>query len=596
MEYPQYIVPCPEGVMEHQFEVKKDQTDSYGRMRSSDLARQMEKITEKHLASFGLDYNSLREEGKAWVISWTSIDIRALPREGEKVILRMWPGKNKAVMYKREYCFYSENGEPLVSASSLFLLMDLNTRSVAAPTEKTKQIPVITIPGEAKPPKMHEELAELLPKQIMRKVLPAEIDKNGHMNNTCYLDWADDIRKLESCEEKIPTRIWVQYSREMQEGQAAELHYDVSDEQLCLIGSSDEGEYFSIKMQLEKEIGNIGKEKNMSFIETIIEKAKGNKQKIAVPEFKNEYMMKAAIKANADGIAEIVIVGDPVQIKETANSFGLDLTGIRIADITDEGYKSELLERYDAMPTKVMPKKFVEKRIKDPLYLATLMEAVGEVDATIAGVDTTTYEFVLAANSIIGLEPGCPSASGSLIMEIEGYTGEQGNIFACSDGAVCIEPNTEQHAYIAIGACETFEAVTGEKARCAFLSYSTDGSGGSSEPVKRVRAALELAQKTRPDLAIDGEFQADAAIDARVGMKKVKRESEVAGKANVLIFPDAAACNIATKLVQRLGGATVFGPLYQGFRKPILDCSRSDTDDILYNDMALLSVLAAAKK
>lgn len=336
----------------------------------------------------------------------------------------------------------------------------------------------------------------------------------------------------------------------------------------------------------------------MSFIDSILTKAKANKQKIAVPEYKNEYMMKAAVKANADGIADIVIVGCPDDVKAAAEKFGLDLTGVTIADASDENYKASLLEKYDTMPEKVMPKKFVEKRIKDPLYLATLMEAVGEVDATIAGVDTTTYEFVLAGNSIIGLEKGCPSASGTLIMEVEGWNGEQGNIFACSDGAVCIEPTIEQHAYIAIGACETFEAVTGEKARCAFLSYSTDGSGGSSDPVKKVRAAVTLAQQTRPDLLIDGEFQSDAAIDARVGAKKVKRPSEVAGKANVLIFPDAAACNIGTKLVQRLGGAnvTVFGPLYQGFRKPILDCSRSDTDDILYNDMALLSVLAAAKK
>lgn len=333
----------------------------------------------------------------------------------------------------------------------------------------------------------------------------------------------------------------------------------------------------------------------MSFIDSIMEKAKADKRKIAVPESHNEYMMKAAVKANKDGIADIVIVGEPEEVRKTAEGFGLDLTGIAIADVTDESYKAALLDRYDAMPEKVMPKKFVEKRIKDSLYLATLMEAVGEVDATIAGVDTTTYEFVLAANSIIGLEKGCPSASGTLIMEIDGWKGEQGNVFACSDGAVCIEPTIEQHAYIAIGSCDTFEAVTGGKARCAFLSYSTDGSGGSSEPVKKVRAAVELAQKTRPDLAIDGEFQADAAIDARVGAKKVKRESEVAGKANVLIFPDAAACNICTKMVQRLGGATVFGPLYQGFRKPILDCSRSDTDDILYNDMALLGVLAAAK-
>lgn len=334
----------------------------------------------------------------------------------------------------------------------------------------------------------------------------------------------------------------------------------------------------------------------MSFIDTVIEKAKKDKQTIAIPEYSNEYMMKAAVKANEDQIANILFVGDVEEIKESAEKFGVDISGIAIADINDETYKENLLNRYDAMPKKVMPKKFIEKRIKDPLYLATLIEAVGDADGTLAGVDTTTYEFVLAANCIIGMDPGCPTASGLLIMEIDGFEGKQGNVFGCSDGAVCIEPTVEQHASIAIASCQTFKAVTAIEPRCAFLSYSTDGSGGSSEPVKKVRAAVELAQEQRPDLKIDGEFQADASVDARIGEKKVKRPSEVAGQANVLIFPDAAACNIGTKLVQRLGGATVFGPLYQGFRKPILDCSRSDTDDILYNDIALLSVLAAAQK
>ena len=117
-----------------------------------------------------------------------------------------------------------------------------------------------------------------------------------------------------------------------------------------------------------------------------------------------------------------------------------------------------------------------------------------------------------------------------------------------------------------------------------------------SEPVKKVRAAVELAKQQRPDLKIDGEFQADAAIIKWVGEKKVKRESEVAGQANVLIFPDASACNIGSKLAQWLSGAKPYGPLYQGFRKPILDCSRSDTDETLFNDIALLSLLAKYKK
>ena len=333
----------------------------------------------------------------------------------------------------------------------------------------------------------------------------------------------------------------------------------------------------------------------MSFIDSIYEKAKNHKQIIAVPEYENEYMMKAAVKAFQDGIADILFVGPADQIKEKAAEFHLDITGISIADSNDEAYKEALLERYQALPEKVMPKSFVAKRIKDPLYLATLIEAVGDAAGTIAGVDTTTYEFVLAANSIIGMDKGIPTASGLLIVELEDFDGKQGNCIGMSDGAVCIEPTIEQHASIAIASCETFEAVTGQEARCAFLSFSTDGSGGSSEPVRKVRAAVELAQKQRPDLKIDGEFQADAAIDARVGAKKVKRESDVAGQANVLIFPDAAGCNIASKLVIRLARSKQYGPLYQGYRLPILDCSRSDTDETLYNDIALLSVLATYK-
>ena len=333
----------------------------------------------------------------------------------------------------------------------------------------------------------------------------------------------------------------------------------------------------------------------MSFIDSIYEKAKATKRTLGVPEYDNQYMIKAAIKAQADGICNILLVGNAEDIKASAEKNGVDISGLKIADMADEEYKQSLLDRYAESPNKVMSRKFVEKRLNHPLYMATLLEAVGETDATIAGVDTTTYEFVLAANSILGLDKGCITASGLLIVETHEFEGQPSRCFGMGDGAVCIDPTIEQHASIAIASCETFQAVTGLEPKCAFLSYSTDGSGGDSAHVKKVRAAVQLAQEQRPDLKIDGEFQTDAAIDPRVGAKKVKRESAVAGQANVLIFHDAAAANSGTKLLQRLGGATVYGPLYQGFRLPILDCSRSDTDDILYNDMALLSVLATAK-
>ena len=334
----------------------------------------------------------------------------------------------------------------------------------------------------------------------------------------------------------------------------------------------------------------------MTFIESIYEKAKANKKTIAVPESTNEVMQKASAKIQADGIAEIILVGDPVAIYAKAEELGLDISSIRIVDSADEDYKNALLDKYEASPYKVMGRKFIEKRIGAPVYLATLMEAVGEVDATIAGIDTTTYEFVLAANSIIGMAPGCVTASGLQILELEEFQGEKDKFIGISDGAINVEPTVEQHAGIAIASCDTFEAITGIEPKCAFLSYSTDGSGGMSAPVKKVRDAVALAQSLRPDLKIDGEFQFDAALIPAVGKKKVKRPSEVAGEANVLITPDASCCNICGKAIQFTSICRSYGPLYQGFRLPILDCSRGMDEIIAYDNIALLCVQAGFKK
>ena len=330
----------------------------------------------------------------------------------------------------------------------------------------------------------------------------------------------------------------------------------------------------------------------MAFIDTIYEKAKANKKTVAVPESTNEVMLKASAKIQTDGIADIVLVGDSAAIQEKAEELGLDIASIRIVDVEDEAYKTALLDKYAESPFKVIGRKFVEKRIGDPVYLATLMEAVGEVDATIAGIDTTTYEFVLAANSIIGMQPGCVTASGLQILELEEFQGEKDKFIGISDGAINVEPTIEQHAGIAVASCDTFRAITGIEPKCAFLSYSTDGSGGMSAPVKKVRDAVALAQQLRPDLKIDGEFQFDAALLPAVGKKKVKRPSEVAGEANVLITPDASCCNICGKAIQFSAKCRSYGPLYQGFRLPILDCSRGMDEIIAYDNIAMLCVQA----
>lgn len=332
----------------------------------------------------------------------------------------------------------------------------------------------------------------------------------------------------------------------------------------------------------------------MGFIDTIYEKAKQNKKRVVIPESSNASMMRSAVKAAADGIADIIFVGDANVILQVAAENNIDLSGVDIVDVADVTYQEQLVERYGALPKKVLSKKYVAKRIRQPLYLALVMEAVGDADCTFGGLDTTTTEFVMAASGILGMAEGCVAASGLLLMEIDGWDGAQGSLFGMSDGAINTEPTSEQLASIAMSCCDTFTTLTGKESRCAMLSYSTDGSGDSPS-VFRVREALKIAQEKRPELLIDGEFQADAAINARVGAKKVKRESAVAGQANVLIFPDAAACNIGTKLIQQFAPGNSYGPIYQGFGKPVLDCSRGDTEDRIYNNIAFCSVMGASE-
>jgi phosphate acetyltransferase len=329
----------------------------------------------------------------------------------------------------------------------------------------------------------------------------------------------------------------------------------------------------------------------MSLIDSIYDKARQHRQRVAIPECTNEIMMRAAARAAKAGIADIVFVGDRSEINAVARKCGIDLSAVTIAEIGDETCRERLIERYAELPNKVMGKKSVARRMVEPLYMSMVMEAVGDVDCTFGGLDTTTYEFILAASGIIGLAEGVTTPSAFIMLEIEGFEGEQGNCFGMADGGVCLEPTSEQLASIAISCCETFAALMGRDARCAMLSHSTCGSGDGPS-VDRVRAAVEMVKAQRPDLMIDGEFQADAAISERVAAKKVNRPSEVAGRADVLIFPDVAACNIGSKLVQLLAKSRSYGPLYQGFRLPVLDCSRGDTEERIYDNIALCSVLA----
>lgn len=246
-----YTKTCPEGVYEAEFKVTKEMTAGNEKMQPGDFARELEKITEAHLRSFGMNRKSLLEEKKIWVISWNDIRISRLPKVGETVILRVWAGKKRAGMFSRFYGCYSAQGEALAGASSFFTLIDAETRTIAAPTEKIEQIPVVSLANEGKLPKMIQVFPENFAQQTERVVAPDEIDKNGHLNNTHYIDWAEDVVKDACGEERMPTSVWIRYEKELLVNETVTLKYTMEKDKLYLQGFRGEELSFSVILSYE---------------------------------------------------------------------------------------------------------------------------------------------------------------------------------------------------------------------------------------------------------------------------------------------------------------------------------------------------------
>ena len=327
----------------------------------------------------------------------------------------------------------------------------------------------------------------------------------------------------------------------------------------------------------------------------IFAKAKANPKRVAFPEANNIKMLAAMQEVASQGYAETVVVGNIEEVKKLVKENNIDDSKFKYIDNLDEKYSNDVLQRYLKLPNIIFGEKSLLRRMKDPLNFALMMEAVGDVDVTFAGINSSTGEVIYAAQTLIGLEDNLDTISSIGIAEMPNYTFSYGsNIIAVGDCAVCTNPSASELASIAIAACDTMKAVTGYEPRCAMLSYSTCGSG-SGELVDKVTSAIKKKKKKRPDLKIDGEFQLDSAIVPEVATKKVKRESEVAGKANILIFPDLNAGNIGVKLIQRFGGANAYGPLLQGFKKICCDCSRGAPISEMVGNIAI-SVVRAGEK
>lgn len=333
----------------------------------------------------------------------------------------------------------------------------------------------------------------------------------------------------------------------------------------------------------------------MSVIDQIFEKAKLNPQKVVFPEALNEKMMQAAFEAGNEGYIYPILVGNKAEIEQAVKERGYDLSVFTVVDMEDEEYRKSLIEKYIALPDTRLKEKALNRRMQDKLQFAMVMQAVGDADVTFAGIDYTTGDVLLAGQMIIGLKPGIATISSIGLCDISGFEGSEGSLLAVGDSAVCTNPNAEQLASIAISACDTVKSLLGWQPRCACVSYSTLGSG-QGELIDKVTEAVKIANELRPDLAIDGEFQLDAAISPSVAAKKVKRDSKVAGKANVVIWPDLNVGNVAVKLIQQFGHADAYGPMLQGFKKVVCDCSRGAPVSELKGNIVISAVRAAGEK
>lgn len=333
----------------------------------------------------------------------------------------------------------------------------------------------------------------------------------------------------------------------------------------------------------------------MSILEKIYEKAKANPQKVAFPEAANEKMMQAAYETGKEGYIVPILVGNTEELKKLCAERGYEESVFTFVDINDEEYKNKIIAAYVAREDTRLKEKALGRRMQDPLYYAMAMQMTGEADVTFAGIDNTTGDVLLAGQMIIGLKPGISTISSIGLADIPSYEGSEGSLLAIGDSAVCTNPNAEQLASIAISACDTVSALLGWEPRCAMVCYSTLGSG-QGELIDKVTDALKIANELRPDLAIDGEFQLDAAIVPAVAEKKVKRESKVAGRANVLIWPDLNVGNTAVKLIQQFGHADAYGPMLQGFNHIVCDCSRGAPVSEIKGNIVISAVRAAGSK
>ena len=334
----------------------------------------------------------------------------------------------------------------------------------------------------------------------------------------------------------------------------------------------------------------------MSLMNQIVERAKANKQRIVLPEGTEERTLKAANQLLADEVAELILIGNPDEIMGLAKEWGLENIGkATIIDPINHPKKEEYAQLLcELRKKKGMTIEEARALVEKPLYLGCLIIKAGDADGQLAGAKNTTGDVLRPALQIIKTTPGITCVSGGMLLLTQApECGENGVLFV-GDVAVTPMPDANQLAQIAVCTAQTAKAVAGIDPRVAMLSFSTKGSA-KHEVVDKVTEALAIAKEMAPELKIEGELQADAALVPRIGQSKAPG-SEIAGYANVLIFPCLEVGNIAYKLVERLGHATAIGPVLQGIARPVNDLSRGCSIDDIYNMVAITAMQAIAAK